>query len=37
LEEVVETEVQVDPHSQQQLMVAVEGAAEVPVLEVVMV
>jgi hypothetical protein len=37
LEEVVETEVQVDLHSPQQLMVAVEEAAEVPVPEVVMV
>jgi hypothetical protein len=37
LEEVVETEVQVDLHFPHQLLVAVEEAAEVPVLEVVMV
>jgi hypothetical protein len=37
LQEVVETEVQVDLHSQQQLMVVAEVVAEVPVLEAVMV
>jgi hypothetical protein len=33
----VETEVQVDLHSQHQLMVVVEGAVAAPVLQVVMV
>jgi hypothetical protein len=37
LEEAVETEVQVDLHSPHQLLVAVEEAAEVPVLQVLMV